>query len=264
MRQQARLLRSTQPSAHPDYTSEYDSVIGVSSGTILAPYATLIAVHGNNVTVQCPATTTQLPPVVKDAKHFAVVNFTGASGLLIDGNGNDINNGATLALPATAGACAHLYWSTDLQQWMALVSGAGGAVTFPPSYTARGPTVRQVFDNSAFVAVGQAQVTTAPFTSGQKAVIMVTRELQSSTVGALAQANYHIFDGVASNGIDEWHQMLAPPDETTAGPDTSTCVTEIVGNGSARTFGLAVVANDAQNVAIPAQGCRIVVMILDA
>jgi hypothetical protein len=250
------------PSAHPEYTSEYDGVISATTGTVLARHGTITFVHGNNVNVNAPANPTTLPPFVKDASHFAVVNLTGASGLVIGGNGNDINGATTLALPAFQGAFAEVYWSTELQQWGAFVgSGAGG--TPPPSYTVRGPTGAPYILTGAPVAVPNSSIITAPFTAQQKAFLIWTVELDLSTIGTEDTATMSLFDGVAGNPIDTWHHTVGNATEENSASQTITMQTEIVGNGGARTFGLAVSEAVAATLRIPIFGCRGTVMILD-
>ena len=264
----ARLLRSQFPSAHPDYTSEYDGIIDAPSGTVAAKFGNVVLVRGNSVTVNVPPLPTGLNPiVVKDAFHCAVVNLLGSTGLVINGNGNDINGSPTLSLPASAGAFAELYWSVQLQQWAAFVAGgSGSAFVPPPTYFARGPSAGdQTFVAGAGTAgVTGVAITTAAFSALQKAIVRCVVEVHNATVGSFSQADFAIFDGSVGTIIEGPLRESIDPSGETTDYHTTTIQTEIVGDGLGRTFGLQLAADaSGSNVVVRQNTATIIVEIVD-
>jgi hypothetical protein len=261
-----RIPLHTFPLAHVDRTMYYERVVAsVGGGPFQAQYAELVSVSaGGQTAVNCPVVAPGTATTTKDTFHFGVVSADGTGPVTINGNGFLINGGASVTLAASPGASAHVYFSVSLGAWVAFM-GAGGAFGAPPpTYTAKGPAAPQVFTNAGLTAVNNSSITTAPFSASQKAIITYTVELTNTTAGANAQANFGIFDGVAASQIDVWHEALVPAaaGETTD-HRTVTVVTEVLGNGGARTFGLSIVANDANNLTVPTNGCRGVVQIVD-
>lgn len=132
----------------------------------------------------------------------------------------------------------------------------------PPTYTAKGPTEAPQLLTGSFVAVANAIVTTAPFTAQQKAIITTSVQLNAGA-GVQDTAALQIFDGVATVGIDSFQQTVGNQAEEIAEFETVSWTTEVVGNGLARTFGLAVEENVPGDISVPPNGCRIVVQIVD-
>jgi hypothetical protein len=260
-----RLPLHTFPLSHLDRTNFYERVVASVGGSpFQAAYAELVAVSsGGQTTIACPVVG-GTEATSKDTFHFGVVSADGTGPITIQGGAHNINGAASIVIPALAGASAHLYFSNVLGEWVAFLGAGLGSFTPPPTYTARGPVAPQTFDNSAPTAVTGATVTTAPFTAGQKAIITASATMHNATAGSLSTAICDIFDGIPANAIDTFEQDLDPGDAAeNIDHQTISWTTEVVGNGGARTFGLAIVAGSANNVVVEAQRCRVVVQIVD-
>jgi hypothetical protein len=251
------------PLSHLDRTNYYERVVAASGeGTFQAQYAELVAVaSGSPTTVLCPVVggTEQ---TTKDTFHFGVISLDGTGSITILGNGHDVNNGTSITLAASPGASAHLYFSNTLGQWLAFVGGAGALELPPPTYTAKGPPAPQTFTNAGFTAVTGASITTAPFSASQKAIVAFSAVVFNSA-STEATADIEIFDGVVGTPIDSFEQHIDEVTEGTFDYQVISWTLEVPGNGSARTFGLALTSIDTNTITINANRCRGTVQIVD-
>lgn len=129
----------------------------------------------------------------------------------------------------------------------------------PPTYTARGGPFTLT---ATPTAVPGASVTTAAFSAAQKAIITCSVELDIPTLADVTEVTMSIFDGIAAVAIDTFRQTVGVGAGEGAGTETVSWTLEVVGNGAARTFGLAV-SDPATLTTIPANGCRTVVQIVN-
>lgn len=252
------------PISHLDRTNFYEKVVAASGeGTFLASYATLVAVHsGSPTTILCPVVG-GTENTTKDTYHFGVISLDGTGPITILGNGFDINGGVSVTLAASPGASAHVYFSNVLGQWLAFLGGGGENELPPPTYTAKGPPAPQTFTNAGFTAVTGASITTAAFSSNQKAIVTFSAVVFNAA-STEATANLEIFDGVVGTPIDSFEQHI---DQTTEGVfdyQVISWMLEIPGNGLARTFGLAITSIDTNAITVNANRCRTVVQIVNA
>jgi hypothetical protein len=132
---------------------------------------------------------------------------------------------------------------------------AGGT---PPTYTALGGPMTL---SAVQTAVPAASIVTAPIRLGQKAIITYSVELDIAA-GDETEVTLKIFDGVASNGIDTFHQTVGISGGEGTVQATVSWTTEVAGDGLAHTYGLSV-SDPASLVTIPAFGCRGVVQIVN-
>lgn len=261
--------------AHLAYTSLLERTRVVSSGTPTpVPYATLTGVLG----ASGPSSTFVLPNEtaasvapgagLKWAHHVGFLNMDGAFPIVIAApDGKLINGSPTLVLPAAAGAFAICFFDIGSGgSWLAITSGGGGGgppFVPPPTYTAKGPVAPQAL-TGAFVAIGGASVTTAPFTALQKAIISCSVTM-SATAGTQDNVTTQIFDGVATTPIDTFEQTVGNSAvDILPGFETWSWTLEVPGNGAARTFGLAAMEVTPGGVIVPINRCRTVVAIVDA
>jgi hypothetical protein len=242
----------------------YESIVASTGGSPFhAGYAQLVGVaSGGQTTVAAPSVGAGTEASTKDSFHFGIVSVDGTGPITIQGNGKLINGAASITLAASPGASAHLYYSNSLGQWLAFL-GAGGAGELPlPTYTSRGPVAPQALTGVA-TAVGGVSITTAAFGPTQKAIVTVSVELDT-VAGVQDNVTLSIFDGVPAGGIDTYHQTAGNSAVDVLGAfNTVSWTLEIVGNGLARTFGLAVSEVTPGNVTIPINGCRAVIQIVD-
>lgn len=252
------------------YTSFFERVrviAGSSVGSI--PYGALTAVQGASgiSTIQLPnATTAAVAPGagLKESHSVGVLNVDGAFAVnVIAPDGKTINGLSTLLLPASPGAFAICFYDVPAGAWFAVTAAGGGAFFVPPpTYTAKGPVAPQAL-TGAFVAIGGASVTTAPFTALQKAIITCSVTM-SATAGTQDNVTTQIFDGVATTPIDTFEQTVGNSAvDVLTGFETWSWTTEVVGNGLARTFGLAALEVSPGAVIVPTNRCRTVVAIVD-
>jgi hypothetical protein len=127
------------------------------------------------------------------------------------------------------------------------------------SYTAKGGTLTLT---PTTTAVPGASVTTAPFAATQFAIITITVEFDIGS-GSEDEVTFGIFDAVASNQIDTWHETVGISGGEGTVQVTTTVTTRVAGNGSARTFGLSASEISTGLVAVPAGGCRTVVQVVN-
>lgn len=257
------------PWGHLAYTSIFERVVEQST-TGVALYGSLTSIAGasGTITVHAP-TVAQMGGAPKMCFDFGVLNADGAHTVTIDTtDGKTINGGASITVPATAGAFAWVFYDLTAGQWVALLA-SGDQPSNLPSYKALGPTTDQTFTNGGAAAVNQAQITTAPFPVGQFAILTATFEVHNATAGATATAVCGIFDGTAGVIVDAdlssspttLQQTLDPNGEIQVF-EVVTITTRVAGTGLARTFGISIAAADANNVVVRAGMARIVAQIV--
>lgn len=249
--------------ARLSYTSVFERVVETAVSTT-GIYGALMAVQGAAGTVTISTPNLVSPAVqAKSCFDFGVVNVDGAHPVIVaTPDGKTLNGGANITLPASAGAFAWVFFDLTIGQWVAIINIAGAAFVPPPTYTARGPSAPQAITGSP-VAVGTSSITTAAFSAAQKAIVTYSVQV-NTTAGQQDDNTLSIFDGVAGNPIDTFAQTCGNSNvDLNPAHNTISWTLEIVGNGSARTFGLAVSGANPGNCTIPTNGCRGVVQIVD-
>lgn len=256
--------------ARLSYTSVFERVNVISASPVGSiPYGALTSVlgaPGPSTTIILPnATAAGVSPAgMKECHDVGVLNADGGHPIVIAApDGKNINGSPTLTLPASPGAFAWCFFDVAAQAWFAITAAGGGALFVPPpTYTAKGPVAPQAL-TGAFVAIGGASVTTAPFTALQKAIISCSVTM-SATAGTQDNVTTQIFDGVATTPIDTFEQTVGNSAvDVLTGFETWSWTLEVPGNGLARTFGLAAMEVSPGAVVVPALRCRTVVQIVD-
>lgn len=244
------------------YTTLFEKTLATAA-TATAQYGAVTVVRGaaGAVTIHAPQLTADISHS-KTTFHFAVINEDGAGTITIDTpDGKTINGSATLVLPATAGASAIVMLDLTNGQWIAFETGPTAPFPILPSYTAQGggQNLTQVP-----TAVLGASMITAPFSASQKAIITFATEFDTAA-GLEDDVTISIFDGVAGSPMHTWHQTCGSSSRDTTDWFNTVAVTmEVIGDGSARTFGLAVSQTNAGTVvSIPNFGCVGTVQILN-
>lgn len=253
------------PLSHLDRTNYYERiVVAAAGGSFQAQYAELVAVHsGSATTINTPVIVGGTENTTKDTFHFGVISVDGTGPVTISGSGGFTVNGASsITLAASPGASAHCYFSNALGGWIAFLGGGGAAEVPPPTYTAKGPPAPQAFTNSGFTAVTGAAITTAPFSASQKAIITYSATIFNAA-STEATANIMIFDGSPGTPIDSFEQHIDLVTEGVFDYQVISWTVEVVGNGSARTFDLAIESIDTNTIDMNANRCRGVVQIVD-
>ena len=119
--------------AHLAYTSLFERVIPTSIA-FTTVYGALVEVLGaaGNIVITAPPTNLPSYVDVKDAYHFGVVNSDGAHQVIVNtSDGTTINGAASIAIPASPGAFALLFFSRFEGEWTALVGGGSGGNAQP-------------------------------------------------------------------------------------------------------------------------------------
>lgn len=252
------------PLSHLDRTNYYERVVlATGEGTFPAKYAELVAVaSGSPTTILCPVVG-GTENTTKDTFHFGVISADGTGPIVINGNGFDVNGSPTITLAASPGASAHVYFSNALGQWLAFIGAGGAAEVPPPSYTAKGPPAPQTFTDSGVTAVTGASITTAAFSSSQKAIVTFSAVVFNAA-STEATAVIEIFDGVVGTPIDTFEQHIDLVTEGVFDYQVVSWQLEVAGNGSARTFGLGITSMDTNTITVNTNRCRATVQIVDA
>jgi hypothetical protein len=130
----------------------------------------------------------------------------------------------------------------------------------PPTFTAIGPFSPQAL-TPAPTAVTGTTIITAPIKPSQKAIITYSVELDTTSTGVKNTAVLSIFDGTPATPIDSFSQTVGTTGDGANAEQVVSWTTEVVGTGTARTFGLAVSSAGALQIDI--NSCRAVVQIVD-
>lgn len=248
--------------AHLAYTSLFEKTVATAVSAS-AVYGAITVVRGaaGSVTVNAPQLTADVLHT-KAAFHYAVINEDGAGTVILaTPDGKTINGSSTITLPAAAGASAFVFLDLTNGEWIAFLSGPSAPLPAPPAYTAQGGGQNLT---QTPTAVAGASITTAPFTASQKAIITYATQFNSAA-GLADDVTISIFDGVASSPMHTWQQTCGDTArDTTPWFNTVSVTMEVLGNGSARTFGLAVSQTNAGTlVSIPVVGSVGVVQIVN-
>lgn len=109
-------------------------------------------------------------------------------------------------------------------------------------------------------AVPGATISAPALPANRSYLITYSVELDIAA-GLQTEVTGRLFDGVATNGVQTWHQNVGVSGGEGSVQECVSWTIKVAGNGSARTFGLSL-ADPAAVVTVPAFGCTGVIQLI--